>query len=221
MKYMIHSCNQRQWYVDKYLVPLMLKQGIKKDNIYVYQDKTGAGNLVSWVVSCHLAQEMWGDNENVWHLQDDVLLSTKFKERTEELEEFNGVVQGFACDYDKIAPGVDYITEETMWWSMPCIRINSKIGKLFATWADLYVWRDPQYGFWVRHKKGDDLIFKIYMINYQSKIKVLRLDPNLVEHIDWLMGGSTVNKQRGDKKIVSSYWEEQDLVEELKKLLEN
>ena len=29
MKYMIHTCNRRRWYVNKILIPDMLEQGIK------------------------------------------------------------------------------------------------------------------------------------------------------------------------------------------------
>ena len=34
MKYMIHTCEARLWYVEEYLIPSMLKQGIKEDDIY-------------------------------------------------------------------------------------------------------------------------------------------------------------------------------------------
>lgn len=219
MKYMIHSCNSRQWYVDKFLVPSMLKQGIKEDDIYVYQDTKEEGNLVSFVVSCHKAYEMWGE-QNVWHLQDDVLICSDFKKRTEDLESFDGIVQAFACDYDEnIQPGESYVRDNKMWWSFPCIRLSSKITKLFAEWVDIWVWRDNQYGYWVRHKKGDDVIFKIYIESYHKDIRVLKLNPNLVEHVDWLIGGSLVNKQRNKKIIRSMYWEEQSLVDELERSL--
>lgn len=218
MKYMIHTCNSRLWYVENFLIPSLIKQGINKDDIYNYVDTKCDGNLVSFVISCHKAYEMWEADENVWHLQDDVLICKDFKQRTEELESFSGLIQGFSCVYDEnISPGEDYISENTMWWSMPCIRVNSKTGKLFAEWADTYVWRDSQYGFWVKYKKGDDVIFKVYMINYQTQMKVLRANPNLVEHVDWLIGGSTVNRQReSSKKIVRSiYWNDNDLVDKL------
>ena len=219
MKYMIHSCNQRQWYVDRFLVPSMLKQGIKEDDIYVYQDKNCDGNLVSWVVSCHKAYEMWGE-QNVWHLQDDVIICSDFKKRTEELEvNEDKIICAFTCKYDDNRGPGEAEAENHMWYSFPCIRINSKLSKLFAEWVDIYVWRDNQYGFWIRHKKGDDLIFRIYIENYHPHIKVLNLTPNLVDHVDYILGGTVVNPQRqqSGRDVRSMYWEEPELVENLMK----
>lgn len=223
MKYMIHSCNNRKWYVDEYLVPSMLKQGIKEEDIYVYNDDKCEGNLVSWVVSCHVAYELWGET-NVWHLQDDVLICSKFKERTEELENNPvNIVCGFTTHYDDGRNPGEKPAYNHMWYSFPCIRIHSRITKLFAEWADLYVWRDPQYGFYIRNKKGDDFIFRVYIESYFPNEPVLNLTPNLVEHIDWVIGGTTVNKNRAKqgKAIRSIYWLKEDeyLVEALEKKL--
>lgn len=219
MKYMIHACNNRMWYVNGYLVPSMLEQGIKEADIFVYQDTECDGNLVSWVVSCHKAWDMW-EEQNIWHLQDDVLICRDFKERTEKLEDFDGIVQGFACKYDKNIPsGECLVGDFQMWFSFPCIRIPNKITKLSAEWADLWVWKDPQYGFWIRHKKGDDMIFKVYAESYQREVELKKLAPNLVEHVDWLLGGSEVNKQRGKEIIRSAFWNDEALVEELKNKL--
>ena len=216
MKYMIHSCNKRQWYVDKYLVPSLLEQGIEEKNIYVYQDKTEAGNLVSWIVSCHLAQEMWGDNENVWHLQDDVLVSSKFKERTEELEAYRNIVMcGFTTFYDDGRKPGELPCKNNTWYSFPCIRIRTSISKEFANWCDTYLWRDNQFGFWTRHKKGDDYIFRVWVESYYPDELILNLKPNLVEHVDYLIGGTIINKQRNKDSVRSMYWDENDLVNEL------
>lgn len=219
MKYMIHSCNSRQWYVDKFLVPSLLKQGIKEKDIYVYQDKTNSGNLKSWVVSCHLAYDMWGAHENVWHLQDDVIIASYFKEKTEELEAVEGMICGFTTEYDdNRKPGEGTVIDD-MWYSFPCIRIPNKIAKEFANWCDIYVWRDPQYEFWVRQKKGDDLIFRIYVESYHTRDKILNVAPNLVDHVDYLIGGTIVNKQRDKPNVRSIYWEEEYLVNELREEL--
>lgn len=219
MKYMIHSCNSRKWYVDEFLVPSMIEQGIKKDDIYVYNDDKCEGNLVSWVVSCHVAYEMWGE-QNVWHLQDDVIICSKFKERTEALEEVPvKVICGFTCHYDDDrGPGLKEAYNH-MWYSFPCIRIDGKLAKLFAEWADTYVWRDPQFGFYVRNKKGDDFIFRVYIESYFPRELVINLTPNLVDHVDYLVGGTTVNHNRKlqGKDIRSIYWlpEDEHLVDEL------
>lgn len=214
---MIHACNSRMWYVDEFLVPSMLNQGISADDIYVYQDVKCDGNLVSWVLSCHKAYEMWGE-QNVWHLQDDVIISSTFKERTEKFEERDGVICGFTCLYDEDnrKPGEGTAIND-LWWSFPCIRIPNKIAKECAEWADLYVWRDNQYGYWIKYKKGDDVIFRVFMESYHTNDTIYNVAPNLVDHIDYLLGGSEVNKQRNMKSVRSMYWYEHELVEQLEK----
>lgn len=216
MKYMIHSCNQRQWYVDKFLVPSMLKQGIKEDDIYVYQDKAQEGNLKSWVNSCHLAYKMWGE-QNVWHLQDDVLICSDFKKRTEELESNNDkIICAFTCKYDDNREPGERPAVNHMWYSFPCNRIHTSVTKAFAEWVDIYVWRDPQFGFYVRHKKGDDFIFRVFIESYYPNEPILNLVPNLVDHIDYLLGGTTVNFQRQMKDVRSMYFEEPELADILR-----
>ena len=44
-KYLIHACPKRMWYVQEYLVPSLLKQGIYESDISVYNDIDGLGNL--------------------------------------------------------------------------------------------------------------------------------------------------------------------------------
>jgi len=38
MKYMIHSCNSRLWYVEQYLIPSMIKQNIPREDIILFND---------------------------------------------------------------------------------------------------------------------------------------------------------------------------------------
>lgn len=224
MKIMIHSCNQRQWYVDKYLVPSLIKQGFTDDDIYVYQDTECEGNLKSYIKSSHLAYEMWGDNENVWHLQDDVIVCRDFKKRTEELEELDlRVICGFTTRYDDgREPGLKP-SKDHMWYSFPCIRISTDLSKEFANWCDTYLWRDSQFGFWTRYKKGDDYIFRIFYESYYPNEAVLNLVPNLTDHIDYLLGGTTVNLNRQSQgvNVRSIYWNDNDLVNDLMEALAN
>lgn len=221
MKFMIHSCNQRQWYVDEFLVPSMIEQGIPKEDIYVYQDVNEDGNLKSYIQSSHLAYKMWGADVNVWHLQDDVILSRNFKKKVDELED-NGliIVCAFTCKYDDgrepgLKPAINH-----MWYSFPCMRVTTNISKEFATWADTYLWRDNQFGFWTRHKKGDDHIFRIFIESYHPNEPVLNLVPNIIDHIDYIVGGTVVNpnRERRGFDVRSHYWDEED--EPLVKALE-
>ena len=218
MKYMIHACNQRMWYVDNFLMPSLIKQGINKDDIYVYLDKDRDGNLKSYIKSSKLVYEMWGDNENVWHLQDDVIVCSNFKERTEELEAREvDIICGFTCFYDDgRKPGLNF-PKDHMWYSFPCMRVPSKISKEFADWTDTYLWRDNQFGFWTRYKKGDDYVFRIWVESYYPYFKVLNLAPNLIDHVDFLLGGTIVNPQREAQSVDvrSMYFDEKWLVDEL------
>jgi hypothetical protein len=51
----------------------------------------------------------------------------------------------------------------------------------------------------IRTGKMDDLIFKEYLIKHHPEMEVENITPNLVDHIDYLIGGSIANKAR--KKI--------------------
>ena len=219
MKYMIHSCNSRQWYVDKFLVPSMLEQGIKEEDIYVYQDKECKGNLKAFIESGKKAVELWGLEELVWHLQDDVLIASYFKDQTEGLITNSYLtymfICGFTTDYDDKRPAGPGFVEKDMWYSFPCIMIPNEIMNKFTAWYDVWVERDPQYGFWVRQRKGDDFIFRVYVESYFPSAPILNVAPNLVEHVDYLIGGTVVNPQRKMKSVRSLYWEENDAVNEL------
>ena len=67
--------------------------------------------------------------------------------------------------------------------------------------------------------KCDDNFFKEYMKIYHRDEMVLNLDPNLVDHVDVLIGGSIVNQYRGDEWVRSQYFRDQYLVDELEKEL--
>ena len=43
MKYMIHLTPKREWYVNEYLIPSMIKQGIKREDIIKWNDDKGYG----------------------------------------------------------------------------------------------------------------------------------------------------------------------------------
>ena len=214
VKYLIHSCESRQWYVEKFIIPSMLEQGIKEEDIYNYVDTAKDGNLLAFIKSCKKALEMWGEDASVWHIQDDVLLSKRFKEVSEMNFDKYSVVCGFTCFYDDGREAGEYPIKDNIWYSFPCVLIKNRILKPFVNWVDTFVWRDPQFGVWVRKKKGDDFIFRVYIESYHPKELCLNLAPNLVEHVDYLLGGSTVNMQR-TMNARSQYWDENDLVEKL------
>ena len=215
-KYMIHACLDRLDYVQNYLIPSMIEQGIDKYDILPYVDADKEGCLVSCMKSFEIASEI---PNGVWHIQDDVILCRDFKERTEKYD--SGVVCGFSSYYDERKgwqPGPS--SGLTMWYSFPCIRISTDIMREYVTWFNTYVWRDPQYENWIKAKKYDDTIFRIWMEQYHPQTYVLNLAPNLVDHVDYLLGGSTINPSRKIKQVRSLSFADKDLVEELERKLQ-
>ena len=79
MNYLIHTCIQRKWYVNEFLVPSMRAQGIEADEIIIYSDENGDGQLRSLINSYELIR-----GKDTWHLQDDIIISSQFKELAEK-----------------------------------------------------------------------------------------------------------------------------------------
>ena len=51
MRYMIHACPQRMWYVNDYLLPSLKAQGIPEEEIAIWNDTEGKGTLFSCLES--------------------------------------------------------------------------------------------------------------------------------------------------------------------------
>lgn len=210
-QYLIHTMPKRLWYVNKYLIPSMVKQGIQKDQIRVYCD-SGIGCLES----CMEAFKSVGNNyEGTWHLQDDVIVCHDFKEQTEKLD--NGIVCGFCCKYDN-PEDTGIVPVQKMWWSFPCIRIPNNIAYECATWYYRYLKGNTIYDEYLKSGVNDDWVFRHYVWDYYKDMAALNLVPNLVDHIDYLIGG-TVNSSKRIVQIRSKYWEDEYLVNQLEEEL--
>lgn len=218
-KYMIHTCTKRLWYVENYLIPSMLEQGIDNHDITLYVD-VNDGCLKSHVKSFTQASDY--NIKGMWHLQDDVIICKDFKEQTEKYAG-DFTVCGFASEYDERKGWKDGdVTGLNMWYSFPCIYIPTRIVKSYTDWFNVYVWRDHQYDKWVKANKYDDTIFRIYMENYYKDEYVLNLAPNLVDHIDYLIGGTIINEAAERKHPIRSlYWQDEDLVQDLERRLKD
>ena len=201
-KYLIHTCRDRFWYVNEYLIPSMREQGIS--DILVYEDKRQEGQLVSLMKS----HELIGDAD-VWHLQDDIIISKNFRQMTEAYNK--GIVCGFCNSYSEGKPG--YVNMSDMWYSMLCIRIPGDIFGQFIKWLDKSETR-KEYRPYFLDNKHDDAFLNIFLNRFYSDTKVYNLAPNIVNHIDHLIGGSVLNKDR-DKttsELMATYWEEPELL---------
>lgn len=216
MKYLIHTYDKRLWYVKDFMIPSMLKQGIAAADIEIYLDSRHIGNLEACMSSFNKLPE----EGSTWHLQDDILISSRFKEITEKYNNYNGLVNGVCTLFDernRCKVGEDLVLDDS-WYSFPCIMIPNKLAKDCSKWF-YNTLGDPKYFKWSENHNGDDYIFKEYLYKYYPDIKVVNLVPNIVDHIDCLINGSVANERSPEMNVRSKYWEEEELFNELKEKL--
>ena len=213
-KYMIHACDKRIWYVQNFLVPSMKAQGIAIKDIDIYVDEEHKGNLWSCIDSFDKLPETGG----TWHLQDDVCICRDFKQRT--IEHDTGIVTGLCNSYsNEHLKG--FVRFEHMWYSFPCIRIPNEIAHNFVKWFKETAQYKVRYAKWVQEGKYDDSFFLEFLTHVEQPqwLTVYNLAPNLIQHIDYLIGGSTVNTQR-KQEASSVFFEDSILINKLAKDIE-
>ena len=204
-KYMIHACPKRMWYVDEYLIPSMLQQGIAKVDIIVYNDSERLGNLRACMEAFSKVAD---DDDGTWHLQDDVCICSDFKERTESYN--SGIVCGFSTARYNGQKPTGEVSLENMWYSFPCIRIPNKTALQCSDWVLQYIMGNPCYKAYWSGGYNDDWCFRAYLKTCEPNIPVTNLAPNLVEHVDYLIGGGTIKKR--DFSVKSQYWEDDAVI---------
>lgn len=201
-KIIIHTYPARLWYVKNFLVPSLLNQGI--DNIVIVNDKNKIGNLLSFVLSLKGAG-------SAWHLQDDVVICKDFAKR---IKKYKNLACGFCAEGFEVGEIIEGITNITnMWFSFPCLHIPADISEEFYNWF-MEAEKTEDFQTMINTGKMDDLIFKEYLIKYHPNIKVTNIAPNLVDHIDYLIGGSIANAQR-QKIARAKSFEDLDLIKDL------
>ena len=222
MKYMIHACPERAWYVMEYLVPQMMKQGIPGEEIVVSVDDERRGNLGAFLWRLELIRDTEPEDGSVWHLQDDVVLSRRFAEVTQKGvfdihgQPFKGIVCGFCnVEYDKF-PHVGIVPMGRIWWSMQCMRIPNRICAEFLDWMKKEDVQE-QYKQEISENKHDDYMLKEFLCTEHYEDMIYTVAPNLVNHVDYLIGGSVINQQRIKKTTKAAHWSEED-EQELKEL---
>jgi len=217
-KFMIHTYSKRLWYVEEFLIPSMEAQGINGDNIRIMLDDGTFGCLDSFFTS--LKESKGEADEATWHLQDDVIICRDFKVRTVDTDYPLGIVNGYCWTKDFQRYSIGKVPAFQMWYSFPCIRIPNQIGTSAAEWFYTKAINDPRYKKMIEEKKNDDYLFREFIM--EKDYSAINLSPNLVDHIDYLIGGSIVNEKRADKEGVQSmalYFEDKDLIDELEKKL--
>lgn len=214
-QYMIHAVPSRMWYVHDYLIPSMRKQGIAGTDIDVYCDTQHEGNLRSCMKAFGRVSDKVG---GTWHLQDDVVICSDFKDRTEQYD--SGIVCGFASKYDEETPA-GTVDIGNLWFSFPCIRIPNNIALACSRWCLELMIGNPVYREYWENGANDDWFFRQFIWNrWDGEIpSVLNLAPNLVDHIDYLIGG-TVNSNTTRTVIIrSTHWEDEQSVKDLEEWL--
>ena len=213
MKVMIHACPKRMWYVENFLIPQLQAQGIT--DIIVWNDEKKEGNLASFVNSSKFVKDNLNDlGVGIWHLQDDVLLSRNFKETAERMPD-NIICNGISHSdgEDSKLMGLQPINK--CWWSFQCIYIPNKILAGFYEWFIKKCLIDKKYQGMVKARKYDDYFFALYLRNKYKKLKCYNMVPNIVQHIDYLIGGRIANANL-KMELRGKYWVEKELEEKLK-----
>ena len=218
---LIHACNAREWYVYEYLVPAILQQGLPHDNIIVWHDYKRIGNLHSFIQSLKWLQENMGDRDSVWHIQDDVIISRDFVQRIRQEQE--GIMCGFCCkdfnpqDYECIGQ----VPALHMWNSFQCIKIPIELGGRFVDWVlSKECLMNQLYFRYYKTGKMDDTLFRQFVIK-KGGVRIYNMTPNIVDHVDFLIGGSIINGGRKLLEERSFYWGDQSLVDELRQKILN
>ena len=208
MKVMIHASPRRMWYVEGFLVPELERQGA--DEIRVFCDTEKLGNLRA----CMAAFASCEGDGGTWHIQDDVLLCRDFVERCRAHDE--GVVYGFCCEQFTDDPQqTGRVSVEDAWHSFQCLRIPDSYARECAAWLDGPGRTSGLYPVWIRSGKMDDDVFRTFLLDRHGRETVENLRPNLVEHVDWIIGGSLLSPWR-ELYARAHFWDDEALVDELK-----
>lgn len=210
-QYMIHACLKRMWYVNDFIIPSMLEQGIDRGDIEVWLDEKREGCLKA-CMECFREVSKRGSGR--WHLQDDILISADFAEKTREFDD--GIVAGY-CN-DEFGPDVAVsgrCPAVFLWNSFPCIRLPDEIAGECVEWVYNEATKRPKYQTWFASGKRDDSFFHDFLDEVHERDWYYNLKPNIVEHVDFLIGGSVANKYRGHQSR-ASFWTDENRVEELK-----
>lgn len=221
MKYMIHTHIKRLWYVQKFLVPEMLEQGIDKNKIIIWLDDKNRGNLYSFLDSCKYIKLNEDLNDIIWHMQDDVVISNDFYLKTLEYVFNDGITCGFVSQkYNNAYKDKIGLTDlYHSWLSFLCIAIPNKYASEFYDWMLIHRNDENDFEYKKRYlaNKHDDFFFIHFMRDKHADSFSYHLKPNIVNHIDYLIGGS-INKPRYE--IVDAYyWEDNGELEHLKNKL--
>lgn len=188
-----------------------MEQGIPEENIEVWLDKDRDGCLLSCMKCFQYCGTKGGGR---WHLQDDAMIARNFREQTEKYND--GVVTGFMRkEWQGLTPKAGRVPAVYMWNSFLCIRIPDDIAGECAEWFFTDAAYRDTYKDFVDRNNGDDSLWYDFFVERHTEEWVYNIAPSIVEHIDFLIGGSIVNKQRGHEAR-GDLWEDEEAFEEMR-----
>ena len=154
MNYLIRATNKRLWYVNEFLIPEMLKQGISEKEIRVFEDNSG--NLSSFINMCKFIAENYRWYDFVWVLQDDVMISDDFYKKTFEFR--NIEVNGFCSGVDNIENS-GFLQPDKSWLSFQCKNLRADKLEYFLDWYKVSIQYNSKIKSLANTGKHDDLIY--------------------------------------------------------------
>lgn len=195
--YVIHTSPKRIDFVNKYMIPCFKRYGIK--DIYVWNDEKMIGQLDAWTDCARWIVEEKSDFCGTWHLEDDVIPCKEFKRLSESLPAMAEIIQGFITenkDFD-FNGTLGVSTVKDLSYGTQCIYIPNSFLKGFIQFVDEYVktynYRAGQYR---RGTLYADAVLRAYLRRYHKDATICNPDSCMVEHIDYLIGGRSVKKQK-------------------------
>lgn len=214
MMILIHAVPARMWYVRDFLVPQLRAQGAAADEVEIFPDDRRLGNLRA-CMEAFAARE--GDG-GTWHIQDDVLPCRDFVRRCRQLDD-RDVVMGFCSEAfgdDPDLTGTVYVPD--MWHSFQCVRIPDPWARECAAWVLSRAWAllpNPDLPALWKQGRGDDSFFREYMMAMRGTGTAYNAAPCLVDHVDFLLGGSVLSRWRGFCAR-AALWDDEELVDDLR-----
>ena len=219
MKFIVRSCNKRLWYVKQFLIPDLIENGISEDDIIHINDDNQEGCLSNWLRACRTQLEEC--DGGAWHLQDDVLIASNFSEVAGSVPT-DIVCNGFVTkDFNpKEIYDIGIVPVQKYWCSFPCIYVPDVLIAEFLDWYHQKIVVEGKYRKYVEMRRYDDRFFWQLMKERHKDDNCLNIVPNMVEHVDNLLGGSVANNDIAKRKAKSFYWVEPDKEKELIRRME-
>lgn len=202
---MIHSCNSRLWYVKQFLIPQFEAKGTE---IILWNDDNGNGCLRQFVASARYIKEHFGSSGGMWHAQDDILLSERFPDYEFGSDNIvNAFVSKFCNTVNYKRFGAQPV--KNYWMSFPLMYIpNLYMSEFFDWFVDKCI-IEKKHQSKVAENKFDDFLFWQFMKDKHNGDTIINNVPNLAQHIDYAIGGTTIN-QNHPAKVRAYYWKEYD-----------